>query len=335
MFKMKTYHQLTQEERYHIGALSMQRLSISEIARRLGRSKSTISREKRRNATNHDGFYRAEKAQSYSTARRKRSRRNSHFSPEDWALVRSLIIKRWSPEQISGYLKKEGLLRISHESIYRYLLKDKKKGGYLFEFMRIMPKCRRKRYNSKDSRGRMQGKRHICERPLSVEARTEIGHWEGDTVIGKDKKYCILTLVERKTGFTIIRKLAARNKEQVNRQLTQILGSPPMPFKTITFDNGTEFHDFALIEKNFPVECYFATPYHSWERGTNENTNGLIRQYLPKGSCMKRVSQMQCDEIAHALNSRPRKRHLFKTPLEILYASETPLHFKVETKRNC
>jgi transposase, IS30 family len=319
MFKMKHYHQLTQEERYHIGALSMQRLSLSEIARRLGRSVSTISREKRRNATTHDGAYRAEKAHSYTTARRKRSRRNSHFSQEDWVLVVTLLKKKWSPEQISGHLKKEGLLSISHETIYRYILKDKRKGGILYRHTRIMPKCRRKRYNSHDSRGIMRGKRHISERPASVESRDEQGHWEGDTVIGKDKKHCILTLVERKTGYTIIRKLNARTKVEVTNEASKVIETHLPHFKTITFDNGTEFHDFAQLEARFPLTCYFATPYHSWERGTNENTNGLIRQYIPKGFCMKPINQARCDEIAYSLNTRPRKRLGYKTPQELFY----------------
>jgi transposase, IS30 family len=318
---MKQYHQLTQEERYHIAALSMQRLSLSEIARQLGRSKSTISREKRRNATTHDGFYRAEKAHSYTKTRRSHSRRNTQFSKENWALVESFLVRKWSPEQISGYLKKHQILSISHESIYRHILRDKRQGGTLYTYTRIMPKRRRKRYKSIDFRGVMKGKKHISTRSEVIEKREEIGHWEGDTVLGKDKKQSILTLVERKTGFTIIRKLEARNKDFVNMEMREALRSSLLPIKSITFDNGTEFHGFSWIEKQLGIECFFATPYHSWERGTNENTNGLIRQYLPKGTCMKKLTQVQCNEIAFALNSRPRKRHQFKTPLEVFHAS--------------
>lgn len=316
---MKHYHQLTQEERYHITFLMRRGYSIRYVAKELGCSPSTISRKRRRNATHHDGGYRAEKAHSYAVARRRRCRRKSHFSEEHWLQVKGLLRKKWSPDQISGYLKKEGILRISHESIYRYILKDKRKGGMLYKYTRIMPKIRRKRYNSYDSRGIMRGKRHISERPEAVESREEQGHWEGDTVIGKDKKHCLLTLVERKTGYTLIRKLSARTKAEVTEEASKVLEAYLPYFKTITFDNGTEFHDFALLEERFSIKCYFATPYHSWERGTNENTNGLIRQYIPKGECMKPIGQVWCDEVADALNTRPRKRLGYKTPKELFY----------------
>jgi IS30 family transposase len=187
--------------------------------------------------------------------------------------------------------------------------------------MRIMPKQRRKRYNSKDSRGVLRGKRHISERPAEVELRQEPGHWEGDTVIGVDKRFSILTLVERRSGFAIIKKLKARTTIVVNAAAIQAISENRKMFKTITFDNGTEFHDYKQLEARFAIRCYFATPYHSWERGSNENLNGLIRQYVPKGACMKLLTQEQCNKIAADLNTRPRKRHGFKTPSEMYYAS--------------
>jgi len=147
--------------------------------------------------------------------------------------------------------------------------------------------------------------------------RQIVGHWEGDTVMGSDMRHCILTLVERVTGYVIIKKLRARSKEEVTRAATRAIRSHYCNFKTITFDNGTEFHDYKVLEERFTLECYFATPYHSWERGSNENTNGLIRQYLPKGECMSGLTQARCDYIAKELNARPRKRHGFRTPVEL------------------
>lgn len=163
----------------------------------------------------------------------------------------------------------------------------------------------------------MAGKRHISERPKSVEGRRYRGHWEIDTVMGKGSKDCIVTLVERKTGFVMIGKLADRTTRNLNKKTRRLIGRDPGAFKTITADNGTEFHQYKEIEKARAVRFYFANPYHSWERGSNENTNGLIRQYLPKGTSMKNVTQQQCDSIAYKLNTRPRKRFNFKTPEEI------------------
>lgn len=315
------YHQLTQEERYCITALLRTGRSQAEIAAELGRARSTISREMRRNATHHDGHYRAEKAQQYSTARRRRERRRSWFSAEQMAEIDRLLKKKWSPEQIADDLKKRDVCRISHETIYRHILRDKKQGGTLYTHMRIMSKKVRKRYNSKDSRGVLAGKRHISERPIEAEERLQVGHWEGDTVIGSDKHACILTMVDRRSGYAVIKKLKARTAEQATKAAALAITEQAGKIETITFDNGTEFHSYAQLERDFPVTCYFATPYHSWERGSNENLNGLIRQYLPKGICMKRLTQKECDWIANELNTRPRKRHGFKTPAEIYHAS--------------
>ncbi|MFT3857655.1 MAG: IS30 family transposase [Aquabacterium sp.] len=315
---MKQYKQLAREERYLISQLLHAGWSQRAIAASLGRAPSTVSREIRRNATTHDGAYRHCKADRYAVARRRRCRRGSKFTPQQYALVRRYLRKKWSPKQIVGTLRPLGLLEMSHESIYRYLLRDKKAGGSLWRQLRLKMKLRRKRYGRHDWRGILRGKKHISERPPQVELRQEVGHWEGDTVVGKDLRHSILTLVERATGLTVIRKLKARNAKETNKALRAVLRKYGDRMKTITFDNGTEFHDYEEIEKEFAVDCYFATPYHSWERGTNENTNGLIRQYLPKGSCMKNLTQAKCDWIARQLNTRPRERYDFKTP-EMMY----------------
>jgi IS30 family transposase len=283
----------------------------------MGRHRSTIWRELRRNCSRHDGGYRAGRAQEQAQARRKRSRRNSHFGDTEWALVETLLREKFSPEQISGWLRALALLEISHETIYSHVWQDKKRGGKLYRYLR-QPFKRRKRYGSYERRGRVTGKRHISERPAVVESRCEIGHWEMDTVIGAADQHCVVSLVERMSGATLIGKLRRRNVAALNKRVIELIEAHPELFITITVDNGTEFHGYREIEQVTGVPIFFATPYHSWERGTNENTNGLIRQYLPKRTSMKHLTQAQCNAIASSLNNRPRKRHGFRTPLEIL-----------------
>ena len=315
-----TYRQITSEQRYMLAALRMQGLCSAEIARHLGVHRSTLGREIRRNCTPLDGRYRAAKAQELANGRRSRSRRNQQFDPSELERVDELLHERWSPEQIAGRLaRSKAGFSISHETIYRHVWRDKKAGGSLYTHLRCAQKKRRKRYGHYDSRGRLAGKRHISQRPASVESRGELGHWEIDTVMGTGSKHCILSLVERKSGLLIIGKLANRTTEALNERAIQLIGANSGPFTTITADNGTEFHNYAVIEKRTHTTFYFATPYHSWQRGTNENTNGLIRQYLPRGTSMTELTQRQCDEIAHCLNTRPRKRLAYQTPLECFH----------------
>jgi len=205
----------------------------------------------------------------------------------------------------------------SHEVIYQYIWRDKANGGTLWKSLRQSSKQRRKRYNAYDSRGRLASKRHISERPASVESRRHFGHWEIDTVKGSGSKHCIVTIVERKTGLVQIGKLLNSSTKELNKRTLKLINRFSHCFKTITSDNGTEFHQYKTIEEQTDLKFYFANPYHSWERGSNENTNGLIRQYLPKGKSMENLTQQQCDRIAYQLNTRPRERHGFKTPLEL------------------
>jgi transposase, IS30 family len=316
------YCHLTEAERYVIANCHASGMSLRRIALALGRDPATISREYRRNKTKYDGKYRAQKAHEYALRRRRRDRRGSHYSTQELELVEALLRQQWSPQQISWRLRLRGQLRISHETIYRHVRLDRRLGGRLWRELRIVAKFGRKRRGSAATRGRQSGKRHISERPAHVEHRLELGHWEGDTVMGADQRHCVLTLVERKTGYVLIRKLAARTKEQVNQAMQAAIRKLRSWFKTITLDNGTEFHGYEDVERCFRgLKFYFATPYHSWERGTNENTNGLIRQYLPKGSCMSDLTQTECDEIARRLNTRPRKRLNYQTPIEVIQRS--------------
>jgi IS30 family transposase len=313
------YHQVTSEERYTIAALRRERYNQSEIARHLGRHRSTISRELRRNVKRYDGYYRASTANEYANGRRSRSRRNQHFTAADFKIVEKKLREDWSPDQISGHLRLHGGLSISYETIYNHVWKDKAEGGDLYRHLRCSPKLRRKRHNSYDSRGRLAGKRHISERPSYVEKRRSVGHWEIDTVIGKEAKDCVTTLVERKTGYAFIGKLPDRTKFATSKRLKKLMHRAPDQFKTITADNGTEFHDYKAVEETTDVKFYFATPYHSWERGSNENFNGLLRQYLPKRTSQAGVTQSDCDRIARKLNSRPRKRLGYRTPEECFH----------------
>jgi transposase, IS30 family len=310
------YSQLTEDERYAIAAMRRQRLSIRAIARELSRAPSTIARELGRNRR-PDGWYRAQTAGERTRGRRSRSTCNTRFTPDDWVLVEHLICLDWSPEQVSGWLKLHGLLSISHETIYVRIFADQRAGGGLWRHLRQAMKKRRKRYRSHDSRGRLAGKRHISERPAAVEERVEMGHWEADTVKGDSQAaHSVLTMVERATGYLVMGKLERHTAAHTTQRAIELIRRHGGQFKTVTADNGTEFHSYAEVEAATGVPWYFATPHHSWERGTNENTNGLLRQYLPKRTSMAHVTQDLCEEIAAKLNSRPRKRLGYRTPEE-------------------
>ena len=304
-----------------LAALRRQGLNQSQIARALGRHRSTVCREVRRNSTRADGRYRAFTAQERADGRRSRARRNGRFSAEDFALVEEMLRRQRSPEQIAGHLRPARQLAISHETVYRHVWRDKKQGGTLHTHLRGARKKRRKRYGAYDSRGRLSGKRLISERPAEVEARERVGHWEADAVAGTGTRGCVVTLVERKAGLVLIGKLADRTAESLSRRAVSLMRGHGGRFETVTADNGTEFHGYERIERLTGAAFYFARPYHSWERGSNENANGLIRQYLPKGRSMAGLTQHQCNAIARKLNTRPRKRLGFKTPLECLNES--------------
>jgi len=309
------YSQITADERYTLGLLRRLGLRPANIARALGRHRSTIGRELARNSR-LDGSYRPAVAQANAGARRWRSRRGERFSPAEFALVVERLALKWSPEQIAGVFRQTGVLRISHETIHRYIWADKRRGGHLHTHLRGALKLARKRYGSYERRGRMAGKRPISARPASVETRHQGGHWEVDTVLGTGDRHCVLSLVERTSGYLVLGKLSARTTAGVTQRAIQLIRRERHLVRTITADNGTEFHDYARIEAATGTRFYFATPHHAWERGTNENTNGLLRQYLPKGQSMVRLTQRDCTRIAKALNTRPRKRHHFQTPEE-------------------
>ena len=321
------YRQLTTEERYQIGILRSQGLNSPAIAVALRRHCSTIRRELQRNATPYDGAYRPSMAVEMTSGRRRRSRRNARYGPADFAPIEALLIEQqWSPEQIVGRRRREDIPVMSHETIYLHIWKDRQNGGSLWRHLRGACKQRRKRYGRNDSRGRLAGKRMIGERPAIVNRRGRFGDWEGDTVHGRGKP-CVVTVVERKSGLVRIGPMSRATVEHTNARLSNLLAHEPHKVRTITTDNGVEFHGYKDIERQLGTTIYFASPHHAWERGINENTNGLIRQYLPKGTDLGKLTQRQCDEIATKLNHRPRRRLGYRTPHEVYHASvRAPRH---------
>jgi IS30 family transposase len=299
-----------------LSALRRQGLHQAAVARQLGRHRSTISREVRRNGSRWDGCYRPSIAIERTSGRRSRSRRNQRFTRRDLRRVEGLLRQQWSPEQVAGYLRTQRDLHISHETIDRHIWRDRRLGGTLYQHLRGARKQRRKRYGAYDSRGRLAGKRPIAERPAVVDQRTRIGDWEIDTVMGTGSAHCLVSLVERKTGYLLLGKLAARTQAELTHQAIRLARRHASRVRTITADNGTEFQDYARIEEALDATFYFATPHHAWERGTNENTNGLIRQYVPKGTSLADLTGADCAAITAALNTRPRKRLNYKTPEE-------------------
>lgn len=295
-----------------------QKVGMARMAEHLGRHRSTLYREVKRNQSVHDGCYRPSHAVEKASGRQKRSRRNWRYGPAAFAPVAALLRQQFSPEQIVGRRRFEGEPVMSHETIYRWIWADKEGGGSLWRQLRGARKQRRKRYRSYDSRGRLAGKKPIEQRPLAVTGRARIGDWEIDTMHGLGKA-CVVTVVERKTGLVRIGPIRRATKELTLARTVKLLGPERERVKTITADNGTEFHNYRELESLLGTEVYFATPHHAWERGTNENTNGLIRQYLPKGTNLSGLTQQQCDHIAEQLNNRPRLRLGFKTPNEVYY----------------
>lgn len=317
------YRQLSTEERYTIAAMRAQRRAIAEIAVALGRHRSTIHREVRRNCCAHDSFYRAMFAVQKASGRRRRSRRNARYTAKHFRPIAKLLKRRWSPEQIVGRRRLLRLPVMSHETIYLWIWRDRAQGGSLWTHLRGALKRRRKRYGGNDSRGRLAGKRPIHDRPQVVATRRRFGDWEGDTVHGRGKP-CLATAVERKSGLVRIGPLPRATVQHTNARFITLLAQEPHPLRTLTSDNGVEFHGYKQLERALDLKVYFATPHHAWERGTNENTNGLIRQYAPKGTSLAHLTQARCHQIASALNHRPRRRLGFRTPHEVYYGSVRP-----------
>jgi len=317
------YKQLTNGERYQIKAYLKIGLSIKEIAQYLGRHPSTIGREIKRN-TGLRG-YRPKQANQFAVERRYAAEKAIKLTSAIKDQIKKLIRLELSPEQICDYLEKHGVVKLHHETIYRMVLTDKKQKGTLYQHLRHLHKTHRKRYGSYDRRGRIKNATSIEERPKIVDDKARIGDWEGDTIIGKDRKSAIYTLVERKTLYTIIVKLTGKNAKDLADKAIKVLKPMAEKIHTITYDNGLEFAEHEHMAEELNAKIYFAHPYSSWERGINENTNGLIRQYFPKGTDFNLVTQEQIDFVMNRLNSRPRKTRGGKQPVELFLGKAVDL----------
>jgi transposase, IS30 family len=312
------YQHFSDGERHSLSILRVQGLSQRKIAQALARDPGTICRELKRNRSTHDSFYRYSAAGELARGRLRRSRRNQRYGPDDFVEVERLLRLDLSPEQIVGRAKLEGVPIMSHQTIYRWIEADKQRGGSLYLHLRYGRNNCRKRYRGADSRGRLNGKRMIGERPAVVEQRSRATDWEIDTVHGNGKA-CLVTIVERKTGLLRLGPIAQATAKLTQERTVELL--KPHKIHTITSDNGTEFHGYKYIEEQLGATFYFATPHHAWERGTNENTNGLIRQYFAKGCPLAHVSIRLCLSIQERLNNRPRKRLGYLTPNEAYFHS--------------
>jgi len=314
---MKTYKQLTYELRCQIYALKGIGMSQNKMATQLNINQSTISRELSRN-TGKRG-YRIKQAQALADKRRLSASKATKMTADLIELIDSKIKEEWSPEQVSGWLREEQNTLISHETIYLHIWSDKQRGGQLFQHLRRKGKAYQSRSKNKQAgRGFIKNRISIDERPVIVEEKSRVGDWEIDLVIGKGHSGALVTIVERTTSFSVSTRINDKSAKTVTEATIALL----MPFKdavhTITADNGKEFAYHEAVAKHLKCSVYFADPYCSWQRGLNENTNGLLRQYWPKSTDFKKVSHSEVTNVMIKLNDRPRKKLNYKTPAKLM-----------------
>ena len=317
------YKHITLEERIKIETLRKEGYRKNEIAVCLKRHRSTIGRELEKNFEGVGGVYRAKQAQKRKKMVREKANVTLRKLKPGGAL--SIYIEKkmkcyWSPEQIAGRLKKKhrGKTVISHETIYQYIYHHQRD---LLCFLRHGHKRHyRRRYGTKlrEKRREEAKKKRIDERPKIVETRSRIGDWEGDTIVGGEKTVHLLTHADRKSGLLLLNKLSTATAEHTRRVVTQLFSKIPKHKRhTITYDNGTQFSQHEALSRDIKTDIYFAHPYHSWERGTNENVNGLVRQFFPKRSFFKQITSAQIRHLELLINTRPRKRLGYSTPQEV------------------
>ena len=308
---------LSYEQRYSIEVLLKAGKSKTEIGKIISVEKSVISREIKRNCDARNQVYKASLAQRKYEQRLVSKPKYKKFNDEMKQAVKELIEEDLSPEQIVGVMKKEGKPIVSHEWIYQFIWKDKKQKGTLHLHLRRKGREYRKRGSSKDNRGKIVGRVGIEKRPKSANDRSEFGHLEVDTIIGKNHKGAIITLNDRASGMLWMGKVETREAEIVKNKLSQMLEEIRPFIKSITGDNGKEFSEHQFITDEY-CDFYFANPYSPWERGSNENLNGLVRQYIPKSSDFSDISEKVILEIQNKLNHRPRKRFDFENPIFVM-----------------
>jgi len=316
---------LTKEQRYTIEVMKNSGYKQKAIAAAIGKDNSAVSRELKRNCDGRSGKYRSDLAHRKYTLRQKSKPKEKHFTQEIEGYVKQGLEKKLSPEQIVGRAKLEGKQCVSHERIYQYIWTDKKNNGELYKHLRSQGKTYRKRGNRKDKRGKIKNRVDIDQRPDIVEKRERFGDFEIDTIIGRNHKGAIVTINDRATGLLKMKKLESKNAELLADKTIEVL----MPYKdnlhTITSDNGKEFAAHQKIAEQLNIDFYFAKPYHSWERGSNENLNGLIRQYIPKKSSFDNFTEEYIQWVEDELNNRPRKRFQFYSPNEKIITKKVTL----------
>jgi IS30 family transposase len=310
-----SYKHLSLEERYYLETAKKAGNTLTKIALDMGRSQSTLSRELSRN-TGQRG-YRHNQAMRLAQERQALKPKQIKLTEAIKDQIAALIRQEWSPEQIAGRLKLQGDINLHHETIYQYILVDKRAGGDLFKQLRHQNKTYRKRYGYPRNRTGIPNRVDIDNRPEIANQRGRVGDWEADTIIGKNHKGAIVTLDERKSKLRLAAPLQGKKARLVTEAMVKLLHPFQAFVQTITFDNGKEFTGHELIAEKLSCDTYFAKPYHSWERGQNENANGLLRQYFPKSMELIDVKNEAVIDAVHKLNNRPRKCLKFKTPYEV------------------
>ena len=312
-----SYKHLSLEERHYIELSLKNEKTLSEIGKELGRSQSTMTREITRNKGLRG--YRHNQANRMANKRHEIKRKAVKLTTKIVDIIAGYIRQDWSPEQVVGWLEKEGIIKLHHETIYQYILSDKHSGGDLYTHLRHQNKTYRKRYGSAHPRNRsgIPNRTDIDDRPEVVNTRERVGDWEADTMIGKNHKGVFVTLDERKSKLRLALPVSSKKARDVTDAMLSLFGPVKQFVNTITFDNGKEFAYHEEVAKTIQCKTYFAKPYHSWERGQNENANGLLRQYFPKAMELMDVTKKQVIDAVHKLNSRPRKCLEFKTPYEV------------------
>lgn len=313
------YTQLTREQRYQIYALKKAGHNQSYIAIMVGCHKSTISRELQRNSGQKG--YRPHQADELAFDRQCEAYR-SRIAWQTWQLVEQLLRQDWSPEQITGRLKLEKQPTVSHECIYLYVYAEKRRGGTLHQHLRSQKK-QRKRYSGYIRRGQIPNRTSIDKRPEIVARKGRFGDWEADTIVGARHKRGILSAVERKSKLTRLRNLATKAAAEMKDNSIKLLAPLADKVHTITVDNGKEFCEHQEIAQALQARIYFAHPYSSWERGLNENTNGLVRQYFPKKYDFGRITDKDLQQVEDLLNNRPRKTLGYRTPNEVFFKQQS------------
>lgn len=305
---------LTLEQRYTISVLLEQNFSKSQIALLIKKDKSVLTRELKRNCDLRSGKYYYDLAQRKYERRQRDKPKRTDLTTKIEETIKEYLHQELSPEQIVGICSKQGVPCVSTESIYQYIWKDKKEQGTLYLALRTTGKRYRKRGSAKDSRGILSNRKLIEDRPQIVDLKQRFGDLEIDTIIGKNHKGAIVTINDRSTGVLRMKKIASKESELVKQATISLLENWKPYLFTITSDNGKEFAMHQEISKALEIDFYFANPYSPWERGANENLNGLIRQYIPKSTSFEEISAERIIEIQEKLNNRPRKRFNFETP---------------------